>query len=152
MSYVIDTVLPFCLYVALLSACMPATDRVQAALAGDQTPEEVFSYDLSGVPIIFAPEKRSSDLDMKTTQFRDYDIRPLSIGMTRRGNSGAIDGRMFHFQLPSNERIDDPDCFVEIRVPRKVGGKCKKLPSGTPYCSARGYHYFNHKDCRSVDL
>jgi len=67
MSYVIDTVLPFCLYVALLSVCMPATDRVQAALAGDQTPEEVFSYDLSGVPIIFAPEKRSSDLDMKVS-------------------------------------------------------------------------------------
>ena len=58
MTYVMDTVLPFYIYVLLLSICLPAADLVQAAALDEQSLDNAFLGEGSDRPLINSPEKR----------------------------------------------------------------------------------------------
>jgi hypothetical protein len=53
-------------------------------------------------------------------------------------------------QSQDMEPITNPNCFVLVKMPQHVGGRCGRVRGGLPFCSAAGRVYMDHQDCQDT--
>ncbi|ELT87037.1 hypothetical protein CAPTEDRAFT_199234 [Capitella teleta] len=79
------------------------------------------------------------------------DVIGLSRRSSRARSPSLTERRRFQFSLPENtegsETEEDPNCFIEVMAPKRIGGRCGVTGDGKTFCGTRGYTYMNHPQC-----